>query len=108
MIYILIMAFPTFSTLFLIFLGGFALLFNGIARIIQGVGGQGISGWSRAFLIGVGILSIVISGLIIVHPIGFGVRLLVVIMSLALMIIAIEMIAVGTAGRQIARTTPQK
>jgi uncharacterized membrane protein HdeD (DUF308 family) len=105
---ILIMAFPIFSILFLIFLGGFALLFNGIARIIQGVGGQGISWWSRAFLIGVGILSIVISGLIIAHPIGFGVRLLVVIMSLALMIIAIEMIAVGTAGRQIARTTPQK
>ena len=105
---ILIMAFPIFSTLFLIFLGGFALLFNGIARIIHGVGGQGITRWSRVFLIGVGILSIVISGLVIAHPIGFGVRLLVVIMSLALMIIGIEMIAIGTAGRQIARTTPQK
>ncbi len=64
--------------------------------------------WPRVFLIGVGILSIVISGLVIAHPIGFGVRLLVVIMSLALMIIGIEMIAIGTAGRQIARTTPQK
>jgi uncharacterized membrane protein HdeD (DUF308 family) len=105
---ILVMAFPLFSILFLIYLGGFALLFNGIARIIQGVGGQGISGWPRVFLIGVGILSIVISGLVIAHPIGFGVRLLVVIMSLALMIIGIEMIAIGTAGRQIARTTPQK
>lgn len=51
-------------------------MFNGIARIIQGVGGQGTSRWSRAFLIGVGILSIVISGLVIAHPIGFGVRLL--------------------------------
>ena len=105
---ILIVAFPIFSILFLIFLGGFALLFNGIARIIQVVGGQGTSRWSRAFLVGVGILSIVISGLVIAHPIGFGVRLLVVIMSLALMIIGIEMIAIGTGGRQIARTTPQK
>jgi uncharacterized membrane protein HdeD (DUF308 family) len=101
---ILIMAFSIFSTLFLIFLGGFALLFNGIARIIHGVGGQGITRWSRVFLIGVGILSIVISGLVIAHPTGFGVRLLVVIMSLALMISGIEMIAIGTAGRQIART----
>jgi uncharacterized membrane protein HdeD (DUF308 family) len=104
---ILVMAFPIFSTIFLIFLGGFALLFNGIARIIQGVGGQGISGWSRVFLIGVGILSIVISELVIAHPIGFGVRLLVVIMSLALMIIGIEMTAIGTAGRQIKETQPK-
>jgi uncharacterized membrane protein HdeD (DUF308 family) len=101
---ILVMAFPLFSIFFLIFLGGFALLFNGIARIIQGVGGQGISGWSRAFLIGVGILSIAISGLIIAHPIGFGVRLLAVILSLVLLINGIEMIAIGTVGRRIAGT----
>ena len=93
---ILVMAFPSFSVLFLIFLGGFALLFNGIARIIQGTVGQGISTWLRAFLIGVGILSIAISGLVIAHPIGFGVRLLVVIMSLVLMINGIEMIAYPT------------
>ena len=31
----------------------FALLLNGIAGITQDVEGQGISGWSRAFLIGV-------------------------------------------------------
>ena len=43
-----------------------------------------------------------ISGLIIAHPIGFGVPLLVAIMSVVLMINGIGMIAVGTAGRQIA------
>jgi len=101
---ILVMVFPLFSVLFLIFLGGFALLFNGIARIIQGVGGQGISRWSRAFLIGVGVLSIAISGLIIAHPIGFGVRLLALIMSLVLLINGIEMVAIGTVGRRIAGT----
>ena len=92
----LVLAYPLFSILFLIFLGGFALLFNGIARIIQGTVGQGISRWLRAFLIGVEILSIAISGLVIAHPIGFGVRLLVVIMSLVLMINGIEMIAYPT------------
>lgn len=105
---ILVMAFPLFSILFLIFLGGFALLFNGIARIMQGVGGQGISGWSRAFLVGVGVLSIAISGLLIAHPIGFGVRLLAVIMSLVLIIIGIEMISTGTVGRRIAGTRPSE
>ena len=99
------MAFPLFSILFLIYLGAFALLFNGIAGIIQGIGGHL---WSRAFIIGVGILSIIISGLIIAHPISFGVRLLVVIMSFVLMINGIEMIAIGTVGRLIAGTIPQK
>jgi uncharacterized membrane protein HdeD (DUF308 family) len=89
---ILVMAFPLFSILFLIYLGAFALLFNAIAGIIQGIGGHL---WSRVFIIGVGILSIIISGLIIAHPISFGVRLLVVIMSFVLMINGIEMIAIG-------------
>jgi uncharacterized membrane protein HdeD (DUF308 family) len=98
---ILVMAFPLFSILFLIYLGGFALLFNGIAGIIQGIGGHL---WSRAFVIGVGILSIIISGLVIAHPISFGVRLLVVIMSLVLLINGIEMMTIGTVGRRISGT----
>ena len=57
--------------MFSIFLGGFAILFNGIGGIMQGVEGQGISRWLRAPLVGVGILSIAISGLIITHPMGF-------------------------------------
>jgi hypothetical protein len=69
---------------------------------------KGISWWSRAFLVGVGISSIAISGLVIAHPIGFGVQLLVVIMSLALMIIGIEVIATGIVGSQIKHRTPQK
>jgi uncharacterized membrane protein HdeD (DUF308 family) len=103
---ILVMVFPLFSILFLIFLGGFALLFNGVARIVQGVGGQNISGWSRAFLIGIGILSIAVSGLMIAHPISFGVRLLAVILSLVLLLNGIEMIAIGAFGRRMAETTP--
>lgn len=91
---ILVMAFPVLSVLFLIFLGGFALLFNGVARIIQGVGGHGISGWSRALLVGVGVLSIVVSGLVIAQPIGFGVPLLAVV----LLIIGIEMMVMGAVG----------
>ena len=96
---------PPPPILFSIFLGGFAILFNGIGGIMQGVGGQGISRWFRAPLIGVGVLSIVISGLIIAHPIGFGAPLLAVVMSFALLIIGIEIITMGAIGRLIVGKT---
>ncbi len=55
-----------------------------------------------------GILSIIISALVIAHPISFGVRLLVVIMSLVLLINGIEMITIGTIGRRISGTAISK
>ena len=88
---------PPPPLLFSIFLGGFAILFNGIGGIVQGVRGQGISRWFRAPLVGVGVLSIVISGLIIAYPIGFGAPLLSVVMSLALLIIGMEITADGSS-----------
>jgi uncharacterized membrane protein HdeD (DUF308 family) len=104
---ILVMALlPAPPILFSIFLGGFALLFNGIGGIMQGVGGHRISIWFRAPLIAVGVLSIAISGVIIAHPIGFGAPLLAVVMSFALLIIGIEIIAMGVIGRLIVLKTP--
>jgi uncharacterized membrane protein HdeD (DUF308 family) len=99
---------PPPPILFSIFLGGFAILFNGIGGIMQGMGGHGISKWFRAPLIGVGVLSIAISGLIIAHPIGFGAPLLAVIMSFALLIIGIEIIAMGAVGRLIVGKMPTR
>ena len=99
---------PPPSILFSIFLGGFAILFNGIGGIMQGVGGQGISRWFRAPLVGVGILSVAISGLIIAHPMGFGSSLLAVVMSLAILIIGIEITAMGVVGRLIVGKIPNR
>jgi uncharacterized membrane protein HdeD (DUF308 family) len=99
---------PPPPILFLIFLGGFAILFNGIGGITQGVGGQGISRWFRAPLVGVGVLSIAISGLIIAHPIGFEAPLLSVVMSFALLIIGIEITAMGVVGKLIVGKIPNK
>ena len=96
---------PPPPILFSIFLAGFALLFNGIGGIMQGMGSQGISRWFRAPLIGVGVVIIAISGLIIAHPIGFEARLLAVVMSFALLIIGIEIIAMGIVGRLIVGRT---
>ncbi len=75
---------------------------------MQGVGGQGISRWFRAPLVGVGGLSIAISGLIIAHPIGFGAPLLAVVMSFALLIIGIEITAMGIVGRLIVGKIPNR
>lgn len=106
---ILLMALlPTPPILFAISLGGLALLFNGVARIIQGVGAQDISRWSRALLIAVGVLTIAISGLIIAHPIGFGVPQLAHVMSFALLIIGIGMTAIGAVGIFIVANPPTR
>ena len=45
--------FPIFTSAVLVVLAAFALLFSGLARIIQGISEKS-SGSSRAFLIGVG------------------------------------------------------
>jgi hypothetical protein len=99
---------PPPPILFSIFLAGFAILFNGIGGIMQGVGGQGISRWFRAPLIGVGVLIIAISGLIIAHPIGLGDRLLAVVMSVALLTIGVEITAMGVVGKLIVGKIPNR
>ena len=75
---------------------------------MQGVGGQGISRWFRAPLIGVGVLIIAISGLIIAHPIGLGDRLLAVVMSVALLTIGVEITAMGVVGKLIVGKIPNR
>ena len=72
--------------------------------IMQGVHGEGISRWFRDPLAGI-VVSIAISILIIVHPIGFE-TLLTVVMSLALLMIGIEITVKGVAGRQILGKIP--
>jgi hypothetical protein len=91
-----------------IFLGGFAILFNGIGGIMQGVGGQGISRWFRAPVVGVGVLSIAISGLVIAHPIGLGEPVLAIVMSFALLTIGIEITAMGVVGKLIVGKIPDR
>jgi len=97
----IVMSFPLYTAAFLIFLGAYALLFNGIARIAQGAVNKNISGWYRGFLIGVGVLSIAVSGLVIAHPISLGVPLLAAIISIVTLITGIEMIAAGLGRRAL-------
>ena len=62
----------------------------------------------RAPLVGVGVLIIAISGLIIAHPIGFDALPLAVVMSIALLIIGIEITAMGVVGKLIVGKIPNR
>ena len=94
------MAYPLESAAFLIILGAIALLFSGIAMLIHGFVDSNNAGWSRAALIFVGILSIIISLIVLAHPASIGIPLLAFIISIALLINGIEMTALGIAGKR--------
>src|SRR5215204_6696346 len=99
------LAFPVGTTVALFLFLGFALLFDGIARIIHGFADKTQRGWVRGFYIGVGVLAVIFGGMIIVSPF-FGAVLAGLIMGIILIIIGIEMIAAGVGGRQTRLTPP--
>lgn len=91
----LAVAFPVVVIIFI----GIALLFNGIARVVEGMSGKH-TGWSRAALIGVGILSIILSIAVMVSPV-FGAVLAGIIIAIALLITGMQMVATGVAGQRM-------
>ncbi len=94
-----VLVFPQYTTFFLVTLLAVGLLLLGIARIIQGTTNKNISKWSRAALIGVGILSLAISFIVFAHPVS-GVVLLTFLLAVNLLIIGIESIIHGVSGRR--------
>jgi uncharacterized membrane protein HdeD (DUF308 family) len=96
---ILVVMFPLLAAFFLVTLLSVGLLFLGLARIIQGLGNKSISRWSRALLIGVGILSLAVSFIVFAHPIS-GIIILTIILAINLLIIGIESIVNGATSRR--------
>ena len=96
---IIALAFPVGATTVLIFILAFALMFDGFARIIQGFGDKQERGWIRGFYIGVGVLAVIISIMVLVSPF-FGAALAGFLIGIALLIIGIQMISAGIAGRE--------
>lgn len=92
------MSYPVAAALVIIIFIGIAFLINGIARIIEGFSGKH-SGVSRAFLIGVGILAVVISIAVLASPF-FGAILAGTIIAIGLLITGIQMIVAGIQGRR--------
>ena len=65
---LIVIAFPVGTTVFLIFLLGVALFFDGIARIVHGIGDKSSSKGSRIFGIIAGVIAIGLSIMVFVSP----------------------------------------
>ena len=65
------MSFPVAAGIIIIIFIGIEFLINGIARIVEGFSGKH-SSISRAFLIGVGTMAVVISAPLLKSPLFFG------------------------------------
>jgi uncharacterized membrane protein HdeD (DUF308 family) len=100
---IIALAFPVDTALFVIILISVALLFDGISRIVHGIGDKSISKGSRVFSIIAGIFSIGVSILIFASPF-LGAVFAGVLISIALLIIGIQIITAGATGRRITYT----
>ena len=99
----LAMAFPLAAAFVLVIFTGISLLFNGIARIVEGMTGKH-SGVSRVFLVGVGILALVISLLVLSFPL-FGIVLAGTIIAIGLLITGIQMVFAGLSGTKVQNRT---
>jgi uncharacterized membrane protein HdeD (DUF308 family) len=96
---IAVIAFPLLTIGFLVTLLALGLLFIGAARIVHGVFDKQTSKWSRAFLVGVGILSIGISIMVFMNPL-VGLFILTFMLAVNLLIIGVESIVHGVSGKR--------
>ena len=87
----LVMSFPVAASITIIIFIGIAFLINGIARIVEGFSRKH-SSISRAFLIGVGTMAVVISALLLISPLFFGSILAGTIMGIDLLITGAQMV----------------
>ena len=101
-----VLAFPGFAFLSLIIIlaaiaiiafMAVSMVFNGCARIVEGIRGRHPR-WTKALLIGAGILSLILGGLVMVYPL-LGVVVAATFLAIGLMFSGIKMTAAGVMGR---------
>jgi uncharacterized membrane protein HdeD (DUF308 family) len=95
--------YPVHAAVFVIIMLGIGLLFAGISHVVNGIGNKESPGWSRGFSIGAGALAIALSFLILASP-HAGAVFVSLFLGIALLIIGIEVIAVGWTGRRMQLT----
>jgi uncharacterized membrane protein HdeD (DUF308 family) len=91
---------PVPTAVFVLIMLGIGLLFAGISHIVYGLGSSQSPGWARGFSIGAGALAIALSFLVMVSPLA-GAVFVSLILGIALLIIGIEIIAVGVTGTRV-------
>ena len=92
--------YPVSTGVFVLILLGIGLLFIGISHVIHGLSNKEAPGWARGFSIGAGALAIAISFLVMASP-AAGAVFVSIFLGIALLIIGIEIIAVGITGRRM-------
>lgn len=91
------LAFPVGTSVFLLIVLAIALLFDGIARVVHGIGDRSVGRGSRIFSIVAGAIEIGVSIMIMVTPF-VGAVLLSILLSIALLIVGIQIIVAGVTG----------
>jgi uncharacterized membrane protein HdeD (DUF308 family) len=94
---IIVMAFPVGTGVFLLILLAIALLFDGIARLIHGISDKTRGKGSRIFSIVAGVIAIALSIAIMAAPV-VGAVFIAILLSIALIIIGIQIIVAGVTG----------
>ncbi|MFZ0221051.1 MAG: DUF308 domain-containing protein [Candidatus Nitrosopolaris sp.] len=94
---------PVSTAVFVIIMLGIGLLFAGISHVVNGLGNKESPGWARGFSIGAGALAIALSFLVIASPYA-GAMFVSIFLGIALLIIGIEIIVVGSTGRRMQMT----
>jgi uncharacterized membrane protein HdeD (DUF308 family) len=97
------LGFPVSTAVFVIIMLGIGLLFAGISHVVNGIGSKDSPGWARGFSIGAGALAIALSFLVMASP-HAGAVFVSFFLGIALLIIGIEIIAVGWSGRRMQLT----
>jgi uncharacterized membrane protein HdeD (DUF308 family) len=91
------MAFPIGTTVLLTLVLAVALLFDGISRIVHGIGDKKSRGWTKALSIGVGGTEVALSGLIMVSP-AFGAATIGFLIGIALLLAGVQIAVSGISG----------
>lgn len=100
----LAIAFPVFTAFVVIGLVSFALMFSGFSSIIDGVGNKRMPGWARAFSIGIGAITVFVSGLAILSPL-YGTLVVALTLAWGFIAYGARLIASGIAGQRQTMTS---
>ena len=98
MLSIIVITYPGITVSFILVLLSISLIVIGIARIISTFKDK-TKGWKKGLMIGVGILSIIVGGMIVSNYV-FGLYLVSLILGISLLINGIESIILRTSGKK--------
>lgn len=96
---VIIMSYPVATGVFLLVILAIALLFDGIARVVHGLGNKSSGKASRTFSIVAGAIAIALSIMIMASPF-FGAVLIGLLLSIALLIVGIQILVAGFTGKR--------